>query len=108
MPPDALSPSDGSFGLVSAVSVLFGLVIFGYGLLLLPTSALGGAWIAAIGVSLLLSEVVVTDWAGEQFDLSTATQRRLSIGFGLLAAVLVITFVLGNFSTFEVAENASG
>ena len=78
--------------------------MFGYGLLLVPTSVLGGAHVAAIGLSLSLAGLFATEWAGDRFGLSAADRRRLSLAFGLLAAVLLVAFVVINVASFESAE----
>ncbi|MFC6826442.1 hypothetical protein [Halopelagius fulvigenes] len=45
------STASGIFAVGVVLAVLVGAAVFGYGLLLVPVSALGGGWIAAIGLS---------------------------------------------------------
>lgn len=97
-----------SFGVAALLAVVAGAMVFGYGLLLGPVSVLGGAHVAAIGLSLVLSGVFATEWAGDRFGLSAADRRRLSLAFGVLAAVLLVAFVVLNWATFEVEELESG
>ena len=86
MTTDVSSTSEGSFGFVAVSTVLVGAAVLGYGLLLVPTSLLGGAWIAAIGLSVLLSGFCATGWAGDRFDLPDTDRRNLSLAFAALAA----------------------
>jgi|GEM_PF-1834953 len=90
------SQSDRSFGYVSFAAVLVGAFVFGYGLLLVPASLLGGAWIAAIGLSVALAGVFNTAWAGRRFGLSEGDLRTLSLSFLGLAVVLSVAFVVIN------------
>ncbi|EMA45216.1 hypothetical protein C449_08012 [Halococcus saccharolyticus DSM 5350] len=75
--------------------------MFGYGLLLVPVSVLGGGHIAAIGLSLVLSGLFATEWAGDRWGLSAADRRTLSLAFGVLAGLLLVAFVVVNFASFE-------
>ncbi|WP_254544245.1 hypothetical protein [Halomarina pelagica] len=102
------SASGGSFGVVTILAVLLGAAIVGYGLLLAPQSLIGGAWIAAVGLSLLLSGMFATEWAGDRFGLSAVDRRRLSLAFAGLAAFLLVAFVVVNFASFESAEIEGG
>ena len=81
---------------MSILSVIVGVLVFGVGLLLVPQSVLGGAWVAAIGLSLLLSGAFDTGWAGDEFGLSPAGRHRLSLAFAVLTAVLLVLFVVIN------------
>lgn len=96
--------SDGTRSVVAVLTAVVGLAGLGYGLLLLPQSGLGGAWIVAIGLSLFLSGLFATEWAGNRLALSPATRRNLSLAFGVLAVVLLVAFVLVNGATFEAGE----
>lgn len=98
----------GSFGVLAVLAILAGVFVFGYGLLVLPTSVLGGVWIGAIGLSLALSGLFATEWAGDRFDLSAPTRRRLSLAFVGLAAVLLVAFVVINFAAFESGDATGG
>ena len=98
------SASGGSFGVASVVAVLVGALVFGYGLLLVPASVLGGVWIAAVGLSVVFSGVFATPWAGERFGLSSADRRNLSLAFAVLAMVLLVAFAVVNGATFEFRE----
>lgn len=92
------SSSGKTFGYVDIAAVLIGLVVAGYGLLLVPLSALGGLWIAAIGLSLLLAGVFNTRWAGDRLGISTRNRRTLTVTFAALAVVLLVLFaVIGGF-----------
>lgn len=87
----------GLTGVVAVVGVFVGLLVVGYGALLVPTSALGAAWIAAIGLSLLLSGLVAVDAVGDRAGLSASARRAVSLGFVALAAFLFVAFVAVNF-----------
>ena len=100
------SASGGSFGVVPVLAVFVGALILGYGLLLVPASVLGGLWIVAAGLSLSLSGVFATAWAGERFGLSAADRRNLSLAFAVLAAVLLVAFAAVNGATFDAGEAA--
>ncbi|ELY65212.1 hypothetical protein [Natrinema versiforme] len=91
----------GVFGIVAVLAILVGAAIAGYGVLLVQTSLLGGGWIAAIGLSLVLSGLFATDWAGDRFDLLRTARRRLSLGFAVLAVLLLIAFVGISGASFE-------
>lgn len=99
-PPD----TEGSFRVLPALLMLVGAAVVALGVLLLPESGLGGAHIAAIGVSLFLSGAVSTRWAATRFDLSPAEQRRWSLAFATLAGLLVVLLVVLNWATFETGE----
>lgn len=101
------SRSSESFSITAVSVVLVGATIFGYGLLVVPQSTLGGAWIAAIGLSMLFSGLVSTVWAGDRLGLSAADRRRLSLTLAVLAAVLTVAFIVVNGATFESGEMAS-
>lgn len=101
------STSGGSFGIVALPTVLVGLMISGYGVLLLPLSGLGGAWIIAVGLSLLLAGLFASTWVRERMGLSAATGRRLSLAFATLAVLLLVAFVVVNGVTFEPGEASS-
>jgi len=74
--------------------MLVGLAVFGYGLLLVPLSALGGLWIAAVGLSLALAGLFNTRWVGDRFGLSPRDRRSLTVAFTVLSAVLLVSFVV--------------
>jgi hypothetical protein len=93
--------SSDAFGVVDVLAMVLGLFVFGYGLLLVPASLLGGAWIAAIGLSLALAGLFATEWAGRRFDLSASEQRHLSLAFGLVSLVLFVSFVAINWVEFS-------
>jgi hypothetical protein len=93
-------------GLVAVAAMLLGGLIFGYGLLVLPVSVLGGVHIAAIGLSLILSGLFATEWAGARFGLDAAQRTRLSLGFAVLAVLLLVAFVVINFASFESFESS--
>ena len=83
--------------------MLVGAAILGYGLLLVPVSVLGGAWIAATGLSLGLSGLFATAWVGDRFGLSAATRRTLSLSFAVFAASLSVSFAAVTLASFETA-----
>ncbi|MFH5801466.1 hypothetical protein [Haladaptatus sp. CMAA 1911] len=99
--------SGSSFSVVAVLAVLFGLLVFGYGLLLVPVSVLGGAWVAAIGLSLLLAGVFATRWVGDRLELSAADQHTLSVAFSVLAVFLLVAYVVVNFASFELGGTVS-
>jgi|GEM_PF-6227605 len=92
----------------SAVAVFLGISVTLYGVLVLSASALGGVWIVATGVALLLSGVLATAWAAEQFALDPRTQRLLVVAFAVVAVFLGVSFVLVNGMTFEQESVTSG
>ncbi|WP_226482377.1 hypothetical protein [Natrinema amylolyticum] len=49
----------------------------------------------------MLSGLVATDWAGDRFDLSRTARRRLSLGFAVLAVLLLLAFVGISGASFE-------
>lgn len=93
--------SSAAFGVVDVLAMVLGLFVFGYGLLLVPASLLGGAWIAAIGLSLALAGLFATEWAGRRFGLSASDRRSLSLAFGLVSIVLFVSFVAINWVEFS-------
>lgn len=95
-------------GIAAVLSVLLGAVIFGYGLLLVPVSTLGGGWIAAIGLAAILSGAVATEAVGNRLGLPPNRRRRLSLAFAALAVVLAVAFVAVNGATFESEEIETG
>ncbi|WP_309138794.1 hypothetical protein [Haloterrigena gelatinilytica] len=96
--------SGNSNSLVAALSILIGILVVGYGLLVASASPLGGAWIAAIGTALLLSGLFATDAVGDRLGLAPNRRRRLSLGCAGLAALLAVAFVVINGATFEAEE----
>lgn len=89
---------------VAVLSALLGALVFGYGLLVLSVSVLGGGWIAAIGLVLLLSGAVRLETVGDRLGLSPDRRRGLSLAFAGLAVVLAVAFVAVNGATFEAGE----
>ncbi|MFA9503047.1 hypothetical protein ACERIM_09705 [Natrinema sp. H-ect1] len=85
---------------VAAAAILVGALVAGYGLLVVPASVLGGGWIVAIGLSLLLSGAFATEWAGDRTDLSPTTRHRLSLGLAALAVCLLLALVAVSGATF--------
>jgi hypothetical protein len=96
-----------SFGYVSVAAVIVGAFVFGYGLLLVSMSLLGGVWIATIGLSLALAGVFDTAWAGRRFGLSESDLRTLSLSCLGLAVVLSVAFVVINGFGVEYGETAN-
>jgi len=102
------SQSGRSFGYTAVAAVIVGLFVFGYGLLVVPVSLLGGVWIAAIGLSVALAGVFNTAWAGRRFGLSEGDLRTLSLSCLGLAVVLSVAFVVINgFGGVEFGESAN-
>jgi hypothetical protein len=97
----AVSSVDRSVGVVAVLAVLVGAGVFGYGLLLVPLSVLGGAWIAAIGASLALSGLFATTWVGDRLGLSPSARRTLSLSFAVVALLLFASFVAVNYASVE-------
>lgn len=64
-----------SFG-YTAAAVLVGLFVFGYGLVLVPESTLGGGWIAAIGLSVVLGASSTPSGQAGDSASRTATGAR--------------------------------
>ena len=93
-----------SNSLVAALSILIGILVVGYGLLVVSASPLGGGWIAAIGLALLPSGLFGTDAVGDRLGLAPNRRRRLSLGCAALAVVLAVAFVGINGATFEAEE----
>lgn len=95
------SRSGGSFGYASVAGMFVGLLVIAYGLLLAPESLLGGAHIAAIGLSLFLGALFATEWSGRRLDISATERRTLSWAFTGIAFLLVVAFLVINGATFE-------
>lgn len=93
--------SAGSFGYVPIAGMFVGTLVFAYGLLLVSVSPLGGAHIAAVGLSMFLGALFATEWSGQRLGLSTTDRRTLSWAFTGIAVVLLIVFVAINGTTFE-------
>lgn len=93
-----------SVGFAALLGVLVGVAVVGYALLLVPLSLLGAAWVAAIGLSLVLASVFATGWARERFGLSARGQRNLSVGFAGLAFALLVAFIGINGLTVEAGS----
>jgi uncharacterized membrane protein YiaA len=100
--------SSSSFSVVAVLAIFVGLLVFGYGLLLVPVSVLGGGWVALIGLSLLFAGVFATQWIGDRLGLSAADQHTLSVAFSALAILLLGSFVVVNFASFEAGGIATG
>ncbi|QLH81443.1 hypothetical protein [Halosimplex pelagicum] len=99
------SRSDRTFGYTAVAAVLVGLLVAGFGLLLVPQSVLGGLWIAAIGLSVLLAGVFSTTWAGQQLGVSDGNRRTLTISFVAVAVLLAVAFaVINGLGSIESAE----
>lgn len=71
-----VSAFGGSPGLAAVLMVLVGAAILGYGLLLVPVSALGGTRIAAIGLSFALAGPFATERVGERWASRRRTDAR--------------------------------
>lgn len=99
------SSSGRSVSVVALVAILLGVLIAGYGLLLVPVSLLGGLWIAAIGLSLALSGAFATPRFVARLGLSAADGRTLSRAFAALAALLLVAFVVVNYASVESFES---
>ena len=91
-----------STSLVAALSILLGILVVGYRLLVASVSPLGGGWIAAIGLA--LSGLFATAAVGDRVGLAPNRRRRLSLGCAALAVVLAVGFVAINGATFETEE----
>jgi hypothetical protein len=98
---------DVALDVVAVLAMLLGVLVGGYGLLLVPVSLLGGLHVAAIGACLFFSGLFATDWAGDQFDLAPGTRRTVSLAFAVLAVILVVAFLVVNYATFSVGEAVS-
>lgn len=70
------SASGPSLGVAALAVALVGLFVLAYGLLVAPSTLLGGAWIAAIGLSLVLAGLFTTG------GRATASASRLRTGAG--------------------------
>jgi hypothetical protein len=103
-----LPSSDSSNRVVALATVVLGAVTMGYGFVLLSQSGLGAAWIAAIGLALVLSGILATDSAGRRLGLSPGTRRTLSLSFAAIAAFLLVAFVVVNGASFEFFEASGG
>lgn len=81
-------------GVVAVCTAALGTAVLAYGLLLVPLSALGGLWIAAVGLALVLSGAFASPWVVARLDVPTARARRLSLAFALVAVLLAVAFAL--------------
>lgn len=97
-------PTKRSPGVLPVTVAALGVVLLGYGALVFGASPLGGAWLAVSGLCLLLSGVVATAWAGEQFDLTPGQQRTTALSFGVGGALLFVLFVVVNYAAFTAFE----
>lgn len=96
--------SRSSPGFLPVLVASLGVVLMGYGALVLAASPLGGAWLAITGLCLFLSGAIATDWVAERFDLSAGQRRTLSLGFGAVGVVLLLLFVVVNYAVFTAFE----
>lgn len=101
MSTETSTPTGDSFGVISIVATIVGLMVFAVGLLLVPESPLGGGWIAAIGLSLALSGLFAAEWVCNRIGLSTRSGRRAAVAFAVIAVVLLVAFVVVNYAGFE-------
>lgn len=90
-----------SVGYADLTAMLVGGAVFGYGLLLVSVSLLGGLWIAAVGLSLLLAGLFNTRYSGDRWGISAADRRTLTVTFTVLSAVLLVSFAVINGVGFE-------
>jgi membrane protease YdiL (CAAX protease family) len=95
--------------LAAVVAVGLGLLFVAYGVLVLPSTLLGGGWLVAIGASFVLAGFFATEWAGRRLGLSTARRNTLSVGFAVLGIILLSAVVVINYVAFEpmVVEGGS-
>lgn len=101
VPTEDASTPGGSLDVRTTLATLLGALVLAYGLLVVPQSALGGAWIVAVGLSVLLSGLLATEWAGDRLGLSASDRRRLSLAFAALGVFLALSFVVVNGATFD-------
>lgn len=95
-------------GYAAIAAVLGGAFLFGYGLLVLGVSPLGGVWIATVGLSVGLAGAVNTAWAGRRFDLGAADRRTLTLSSLGVAAALSVAFVaINGFGGVEFGDAAN-
>jgi hypothetical protein len=87
--------------------MVVGALIAGYGVLLLPASALGGAWIVAVGASAFLSGLFALPWTGPRLGIGARSRRRLSLSFAALSVFLLVAFVVINYAGFESGGSES-
>jgi len=92
----AMSRERGPSGVGATLSVVVGILLVAYGVLLSGTSLLAAAWVAAVGVCVVASGLVATAWAGERFGISPRRQRRMSTALGLLGVLFAIAYFLGS------------
>jgi uncharacterized membrane protein YczE len=100
--------SAATFGVVAALSVVVGLSVAAYGLLLTPGAVLGGLWIVAIGLSIAGAALFSTPWSSAHLGVSPGNARTLSWTFVTLGLVLIVSFVLVNYTGFESGSVESG
>lgn len=98
----------GVVGVVALAAMALGALVAAFGVLLLPQSGLGGAWIVAIGLSLFLAGFFAVDPVADRMGLAPRTQRTLSLGFAVLAVFLLGSFVAVNAVSFEAGTAISG
>lgn len=102
------SVPSGIAGVVALGAMALGALVAGFGVLVLPQSGLGGAWILAIGLSLFLAGFFASDLVVERMGLAPTTQRTLSLGFAVVAVLLLGSFVAVNAASFEAGSATSG
>lgn len=100
--------STGAQPVLALPAAAVGLLVVGYGLLLLPVTALGGVWVVGIGLSLALAGLLAVPRFGDRLGLAPSTRRTLVWAFGALAVGLLAAFLLVNGATFEPATASGG
>lgn len=100
-------PTHHSPGFLPVLVASLGVVLMGYGALTFVSSLLGGAWLAASGLFLLLSQLIRTGLVGGRFGLTPGQQRAASHTLGVVGVVLLALFVVVNYAaitSFETVE----
>lgn len=97
-------------GAAGGATAALGVFVAAYGVLALPASGLGGAWILAVGLSLLAAVLVGSTRGRQAFGLSPEGGRRVALALVALAVLLGVAFVAVNGVTFTgpFSESRSG
>jgi len=95
-------------GFAGVVTGAVGIAVLGYGLLLVPTSLLGGLWIAAIGGCLLAAVLVGSAWGRRRLGLGPGSGTSAAMGFIAMGLVLAALFVAVNYASFGGSFVESG
>jgi hypothetical protein len=94
-------------GAVGAIAGLLGALVTASGLLVVPSSLLGGAWGVAIGLCLLGAVLLGSTRGRDLLGLPPEGGDTAALALVGLAAVLAVAFVAVNYASFAPGESGS-